>query len=87
MDGLIEGRIVHVRLPDTRVVGERHRPAIITRVVHKEAGIVNLQVFLDADDPERKDSELGLLANTACLVNVAHTTGDEVDCWHWIERA
>jgi hypothetical protein len=79
--GLAIGRVVHyVAAP-----GE-HRPAIVTRVKDKVHGIINLNVFRDAED----HGSLHPGESTRRVADVAHDGSADDACstgtWHWPER-
>jgi hypothetical protein len=79
--GLAIGRVVHfVRSP-----GE-HRPAIVTRVIDKETGIVNLNVFRDAEDHGALYPEQGASAIATVEYGIPGTDGAPTGTWHWPER-
>lgn len=88
MEGMTEGRIVHVVVEKT-TTSEKHRPAI---VVNSFSGSdrVNLLVFLDGTN----DGAVGVASRPlgpdcvrwATSVPFDDTT-KELGTWHWIERA
>ena len=81
MEGLIEGRIVHVVMTETEQ-GIKHRPAIIVKVWNQGNGSCNLQVFPDGTN-DGKVYERGIF--WACSY-VFDPKGDKPCTWHWIEQ-
>lgn len=71
MEGLAIGRIVHFV-----GINPDHSAAIVTRVVDKEKGIVNLTVFHDLEDELSVRNEVPYQEEKTN----AHS-------WHWPERA
>ena len=73
------GEVVHYVLPSGPSMGE-HRPAIVVRVWDAQAGLVNLQVFLDGSND-------GYSYNRTCIwvTNVTHSDTGETGTWHPIE--
>jgi hypothetical protein len=86
MEGLIEGRIVHVVLPSGPQKGEQ-RPAIIVKVWPDEYGPgipgVNVQVFSDSDGPSSNDGLPAVSWHTSLKYD---ESAKELGSWHWIER-
>lgn len=79
MDGLTEGRIIHVVLSNGK-----HRPAIIVGVINKEAGMINATIFTDwRNDFADGSGASGLFWATTISYSDAH----EPNTWHWIEKA
>lgn len=76
MDGLTEGRIVHLILTNGL-----HRPAIVTEVVDKEKGKVNLNVQLSPTD--------ALWSSGQPVISYQNIEYGEnkILTWHWIEPA
>ena len=70
MKGLAIGRIVHYVGTD-----REHAPAIVTRVVDLEKGIINLTVFPDLEEPYFRYE-----------VPYKETT-EKASSWHWPEQA
>jgi len=79
MEGLIEGRIVHVVMYDV----SEHRPAVIVRVWNQETGCCNLQVFTDGSN-DGIDHKSGIFWATSYIYD---PTGNKSSTWHWIERS
>lgn len=78
MSGLTIGRIVWVW---HHGIGSR-RPAVVTRVVDKEDGVIGAHVFLDAMDPP------GIEINVRGEAGVyEYDEGDVPLTWHWPKRA
>lgn len=91
MDGLTEGRIVHVVMSETR-----HCPAIVTHVWDKETGYINLQVILDGTNeasfikdeypnvrPTRDEMDRGMMWLTSLNFEAE---GKTPRTWHFPER-
>ena len=84
---LTEGRIVHYVLPNwSRNAGE-HRPAIVTKVLDRDEGRVNLVVFQgeledasDGNGPQEPTSVSFLAGGVGYNLDGARGT------WHWPER-
>lgn len=68
MKGLTVGRIVHFVGVDVE-----HTAAIVTRVLDKEKGIVNLTIFPDLEEPSVRSEVPYEEAATS-----AHS-------WHWVQ--
>lgn len=82
MEGLIEGRIVHVR----RANATHCIPAVVVRVWPSDDGKANLRLFYDGSN----DSAAGSLVpqnDWATSVPYSEQPGVGVDTWHWPERA
>lgn len=85
MQGLIEGRIVHYILDASSKWQLEHRPAIVTKVWDKEAGTVNLMVFVDgSNDYDWENLNGGMLWATSVTPDLE---GNTPGTWHWIEPA
>jgi hypothetical protein len=82
MEGLIEGRIVHVVMTETEQ-GIKHRPAIIVKVWNQETGCCNLQVFPDGSN-DGPSYGAGIFWATSYVYD---PNGDKPCTWHWIEKA
>ncbi len=82
MQGVTEGRIVHVVLAD----GATHRPAIITNAWGNgggEKGTVNVTIFTDwANDKEQFGSGEALAWGTS----IPYSETKEANTWHWPEK-
>jgi hypothetical protein len=76
MQGLTEGRIVHF-ITDEGV----HLPAIVVKVWDKEAGTINLSVFID------HSAYTGDAVFPATSVSFKDHGYEEAGTWHWIEPA
>jgi hypothetical protein len=76
MEGLVEGRIVHYVMSNGS-----HRPAIVVNVLNKEAGSVELHVFLSKWDYPYEEAKV--MMAYASYSDSAVTLGS----WHWIEKA
>jgi hypothetical protein len=79
------GRIVHFVLSP----GE-HRPAIVTRVVDKKIGLVNLNVLRDYEDafwaPHLAGGKPEEYGSSYTVANVYPSETSPVRTWHWSER-
>lgn len=81
MQGLTEGRIVHFVMPQVTEQGDSpHRPAVITEVLNRRTGIVNLTVFFNGPRDGQNLEALGWVPSVGFDPNGAPGT------WHWIER-
>lgn len=69
MKGLTEGRIVHYSC------GLVHRAAIVVKVISKNSGLVELNVFWSADQI-RSDTPRVMFSENP----------NEAGTWHWIEK-
>jgi hypothetical protein len=76
--GLTIGRVVHYVVSP----GE-HRPAIVTRVVDKKIGLVNLNVLRDYEDIT---AFVGVNNGGYLVANVYPSETLPVRTWHWPER-
>lgn len=79
MEGLTEGRMVHVVLPDGPSAGQ-HRPAVIVKVWSQDAGTSNLQVFVDGSND-------GFDENVVWMTSRVYSEEKLPGTWHWIEKA
>jgi len=70
MEGLTVGRIVHYSS------GKVHRAAIVTKVISKQVGPVELHVFWTLDAIQKSTPRVSYSEDT-----------DVPDTWHWIEKA
>lgn len=75
MDGLTEGRIVHLSLGNLQ--GDC-RAAIVTRVLDKQQGTVELTVFWTTSDQYNNLPE---------TTYVRYDENKGYGTWHWIEKA
>jgi hypothetical protein len=76
--GLAIGRVVHYVFSQ----GE-HRPAIVTRVVDKKIGLVNLNVLRDYEDITEF---VGVNSSGYLVANVYPSETAPLRTWHWPER-
>jgi hypothetical protein len=76
--GLAIGRVVHYVFS----LGE-HRPAIVTRVVDKKVGLVNLNVLRDYEDIY---GSVGVNDSGYMVTNVYPSETYPMRTWHWPER-
>lgn len=76
MEGLQVGRIVHYvayGTPNHEYEQGAHRAAIITEIINKESGLVNLAIF----------NPTGIHWNTSIMYSETLRPGT----WHWTEKA
>ena len=73
------GSVVHYVLPAGPTQGE-HRPAIVVRVWDAQAGLVDLQVFLDGSNDGRPYTQ-----GTEWAVSVPYSEQKEGRTWHFVE--
>jgi 23S rRNA-/tRNA-specific pseudouridylate synthase len=71
MEGLIEGRIVHLVTSERE--GAKHYAAIVAGVVDRKSGIVNLGVWTSN-------------GNQYAMFEVPYSEKPKPRTWHWIER-
>ena len=89
MEGLTEGRIVHVVLDQGHSLGA-HRPGIVVNVFRDAEGkpegngICNIQVFTDSDKDGRFNDAL---PPVLWMTSVLYSEKKEPGTWHWIEPA
>lgn len=79
MDGLIEGRNIHFVAKAVDGGDSNHYTALVTRVIDKNAGLIDLTMF-----DNRESSEA--FARYWSVPYSEHPSS-EGDSWHFIERA
>lgn len=82
MEGLCIGRVVHYVLNSGIHVGE-HRMALVSGVVDKEVGIINVQVVSDGPGDGHPLYPCGL----TWMGHIRHDDDALPGTWHWPERA
>lgn len=79
MEGLTEGRVVHLVLPDGA-----HVPAEVVLVHNRKSGMVNLMATADS---EARIAEFGGTHKFFGSVVYDGEGSRAVRTWHWVERA
>jgi hypothetical protein len=78
--GLGIARVVHFVMADGPGRG-KHRPAFITGIIDADKGIVNLQIFRDAED-----GAVTMATPSFIVPKVKHSPDGAEATWHWPER-